>query len=135
MKLVIFLFLLFLSGCTISDKYYKPYVGINNVGTSAGNIETKETLRGNTYPVFTRYSDFCWYLFGLFKMSNKCSPDNIAHQNKIGQLQKSILNGRYSHLLLFSVQRLLEYQQTTSISKSNNTDCSFVWTVCPWAVI
>ena len=103
MKLVIFLFLLFLSGCTISDKYYKPYVGINNVGTSAGNIETKETLRGNTYPVFTRYSDFCWYLFGLFKMSNKCSPDNIAHQNDIGTITE--INTQWQVFPFVTVQR------------------------------
>lgn len=103
MKRIFVLFVIFLSACTVSDKYYKPYTGINNVGTSAGNVETKETLRGDTYPAFTRYSDFCWYLFGVFKMSNKCSPDNIAHQNNIGTITE--INTQWQIFPFVSVQR------------------------------
>lgn len=59
-----------LSACTTGDTYWKTDVGENNIGTVFGTNNEKAT-------------DYCSYLFGLFKLSSDCSPDKIAKENNL----------------------------------------------------
>ncbi len=78
MKWFFTLSLLLLGACTVSDTYYKPYTGINNVGI-VDSITTEFYYDDGTSSFSTEdFSATCGYLFGLFKISNDCSPDKIA---------------------------------------------------------
>ena len=66
--LILLPFTVCLGACTTSDTYWKTDVGPNNIGTPF--------TTDNEYA-----SDYCSYLFGVFKLSKDCSPDKIAKEN------------------------------------------------------
>ena len=82
MKKVILLSSLLFSACTISDTYWKPDVGPNNVGTK-GIEQTNSLVDGGFLSEEVEISDHCSYLLYVFKVSNDCSPDRIAYKNNI----------------------------------------------------
>ena len=79
MKKIVILCALLFSGCTISDTYWKPDIGPNNVATATGITEISssptQTSRANE---ITYFYGSCAYLFHLFRLSTHCSPDEIA---------------------------------------------------------
>jgi hypothetical protein len=85
MKKIFLLSALLFSACTISDTYWKPYVGSNNVGSVDSiviNEGTHNNAGGLEFGVEEKFSGSCFYLFGL-KMSSNCSPDKIANKYEL----------------------------------------------------
>ena len=107
MKKILIISTLVISACTLSDTYYKPDVGPNNVGNSYAITEEEEIqTNGEIYQTekeVEKFSGDCYYLFGLFKLSSDCSPDKIATEYDLKTITE--INTQYMVVPLFSIQR------------------------------
>ena len=103
--------ILFLTACTISDTYYKPDVGANNVGTTSGIVTPYKytNVQGDLIEAtkLQKYSGTCPYLFYAFKLNSDCSPDAIANKYDIKTITE--VNTQWLWFPLF-------YTQQTSIT-------------------
>lgn len=96
-----------LSACTISDTYYKPDIGPNNVGTESSIVAAYKYTNAQGDTVETtkveKYSGVCPYLFYAFKLNSDCSPDAVA--NKYGIKTITEVNTQWIWLPLVAVQQ------------------------------
>lgn len=99
--------ILFLTACTVSDTYYKPDVGANNVGTKSGIVTPYKYTNAQGDLIETtklqKYSNFCPYLFYTFKLDSDCSPDAIAKEHDIKTITE--INTQWQWFPFVSVQR------------------------------